>query len=369
VADSVLDDCRIDGYAVSGAAIGAGHNLVLTRSTISNAHASATSFAPYVASVRGGAVWAYSATMIDSTISGVDISASSSDDGDSGAYGGGIYAFGGITMTRSRIENVASVVSGNFVFAFGGGAESVGVVALTDSTISGNTIDVSGARGESFAGGGGLRIAPIGTNTVSLLRSTISDNALTCSGACPFAYLYGGGIATYVPTTLTDATVSGNRADTGGGIRSTQTGSLALWNTTITNNSARAGTGISNVQGEIATESSIVADDIALFGRALEIETEGAVTGSHNLIESANVTLPPDTISADPMLAPLAANGGMTETHALLAGSPALDAGDNVLELDTDQRGGSFARVVGDAADIGAFESRPDALFSNGFDG
>jgi len=69
------------------------------------------------------------------------------------------------------------------------------------------------------------------------------------------------------------------------------------------------------------------------------------------------------------MLAPLADNGGPTLTHALLAGSPAIDAGDNFFALPTDQRG--VARIAGPQTDIGAFElEQPayDAVFADGFD-
>src|SRR5262249_21920948 len=54
-------------------------------------------------------------------------------------------------------------------------------------------------------------------------------------------------------------------------------------------------------------------------------------------------------------LGPLQDNGGPTFTHALLCGSPALNAGDNANAPETDQRG--FARIVGASADIGAFEA------------
>ena len=79
--------------------------------------------------------------------------------------------------------------------------------------------------------------------------------------------------------------------------------------------------------------------------------------------------VPPDTLDADPLLAPLADNGGPTLTHALLAGSPAIDTGDNFFGLPTDQRGSP--RVSGVATDIGAFELQQpqgDAIFTDGFD-
>ncbi|HKH35611.1 MAG TPA: choice-of-anchor Q domain-containing protein, partial [Rubrobacter sp.] len=65
----------------------------------------------------------------------------------------------------------------------------------------------------------------------------------------------------------------------------------------------------------------------------------------------------------DPMLGPLADNGGPTETHALLEGSPAINKGNNAFAVDPDgnplqfdQRGQGFARIVGGSVDIGAFE-------------
>src|SRR5205085_446167 len=67
----------------------------------------------------------------------------------------------------------------------------------------------------------------------------------------------------------------------------------------------------------------------------------------------------------NPLLGPLADNGGFTlpdgstiRTHALLAGSPAVNAGSNTLALAADQRGAGFVRVIGAAADVGAFEKQ-----------
>ncbi|HEX3123163.1 MAG TPA: choice-of-anchor Q domain-containing protein, partial [Rhodanobacteraceae bacterium] len=80
--------------------------------------------------------------------------------------------------------------------------------------------------------------------------------------------------------------------------------------------------------------------------------------GNNNLVVSAqaNVTLPNATLRAAPLLLPLAANGGPTLTHGLAPGSPAVDAGNNSSALASDQRGAGFPRVLGAAADIGAFE-------------
>ena len=82
---------------------------------------------------------------------------------------------------------------------------------------------------------------------------------------------------------------------------------------------------------DLVTNSSIIAGNHLPGGAPLaEIVTVHGVTGANNLIGSANVALPGDTLGGDPMLAPLADNGGPTLTHALLAGSPAIDAGSNL---------------------------------------
>lgn len=97
--------------------------------------------------------------------------------------------------------------------------------------------------------------------------------------------------------------------------------------------------------------------------------SSGPVTGAHNLVKSAYdvTTLPLDTISLDPKLGPLALNGGRTRTHVPGAGSPALNAGANPSGAATDQRGPTYRRVVGAAADIGAVEVDPDHIFGSGF--
>ena len=71
------------------------------------------------------------------------------------------------------------------------------------------------------------------------------------------------------------------------------------------------------------------------------------------------------------MLGPLQDNGGPTQTHALLEGSPAIDSGSNIDGLASDQRGGGFLRSSGTATDIGAFElqaTNGDVIFADGFD-
>jgi hypothetical protein len=143
-----------------------------------------------------------------------------------------------------------------------------------------------------------------------------------------------------------------------------------LLNCTIANNtvssSDRTGsqlyagqTGGGTAIGTIQLRNTIISDD----GSRPNVfaDSDGTfVSQGHNLSSdngSGFLTGPGDLTSTDPLLGPLQNNGGPTQTMALLAGSPAIDAGDNTGAPDTDQRG--FARIVGGAIDIGAFEVQP----------
>ena len=100
---------------------------------------------------------------------------------------------------------------------------------------------------------------------------------------------------------------------------------------------------------------------LARIAGGLQIDLDGALnpplSGYNNLITSSTIGFPPGTITSCPKLGPLAANGaGITKTHALLATSPAINAGYDPHHLQTDQRGPGFPRITGAHADIGAFE-------------
>ena len=86
------------------------------------------------------------------------------------------------------------------------------------------------------------------------------------------------------------------------------------------------------------------------------------ITGNvRNLVQDGSCEA---EFSGDPLLGPLADHGGLTRTMALLAGSPAIDAGDAAASLPADQRG--VARPQGGAPDIGAFELRPPLAATTG---
>jgi predicted outer membrane repeat protein len=305
-----------------------------------------------------------------------------------GGQGGGIFGPGTVTLTNSAvIRNTSahdggglttntvnltnSIVSGNTAIAGDGAVDAV-TVNLTNSTVSGNTAFSSGGisgvtvtltnstvSGNTAIGGDG---GGISGDTVTLTNSTVSGN--TAKGN-------GGGID--APTvTLTNSTVSGNTAVSanGGGIDAI---TLTLLNVTVTDNSAKVGGGVLLRNGGTSSvRNTIIAGNQVAFD-GVNPDVAGLFTsGGHNLIGDgtggggfANGTKADQVGTAanpiDPRLGPLANNGGPTQTHALLAGSPAIDRGDNTLVPATDQRGGGFLRSVGGVTDIGAFEVQPPA--------
>jgi hypothetical protein len=155
----------------------------------------------------------------------------------------------------------------------------------------------------------------------------------------------GGGIDNAGTLVVTSSTFSGNTAIIGGGIFNL--GMLTVTSSTFSGNTAIFGGGISN-GGTLTLNNSIVAN--STHG---DVSNHGTVSGSHNLIEDASDGLS-DTITSDPLLAPLGNYGGPTQTFALLPGSPAIDAGPSTGAPTTDQRGQSR---VGNL-DLGAFESQ-----------
>ena len=186
----------------------------------------------------------------------------------------------------------------------------------------------------------------------------------------------GGGIdVEIVPATIIDSTISGNAmvgpSSRGGGVLILSEGdaptSLSVFNSTIADNTINGddsrGGGVrfqsygdpgASVPPTGLFESTIIAGNTATSGSAIQIEDSPDVVASHSLIQGTIAINPgqggaltPDaTTSAlmgqDPLLRPLAWNGGPTFTQTLRCGSPAIDAGSNVTGVQFDQRGHGF---------------------------
>jgi predicted outer membrane repeat protein len=234
--------------------------------------------------------------------------------------GGAIYFYTGtLSIDSSTLSGNQSAEDGGAIAFYGDG--TTGTLTMTNSTLSGNK-----ATGMSGRGGAIFLYRSLAS---TITNSTISGN--TSSGP-------GGGINLYkaAPLTMSNSTMSGNTAAGNGGAVYLETSTLNLASTIVANSVDRVGT------------------------RDIFDATLTTVNADHSLIQNglgfivnsgtANI------IGQNPLLGPLANNGGPTQTHALLAGSPAIDTGSNPLTLSTDQRGAGFGRTFNGTTDIGAFE-------------
>jgi hypothetical protein len=257
--------------------------------------------------------------------------------------GFGIYnitgEFGVVTATILS-TTVSGNLAGGVVAApnfFGGRA----YITITDCTISGNSGGILAARtkltvanstisgNSAGTSGGGISVSPgpIGVNLdSSIVNSTISGNSAGTSG---------GGIGTSTTLRVANCTITGNSAPSGGGIYNV--GSVEVSNTIL--NAGASGENISNDGGTVTSLGYNLSSD----------DGGGYLTG------------PGDQINTDPLLGPLQNNGGPTLTHALLPGSPAIDAGDPNFNPppSNDQRDCHFDRVFNGRIDIGSFEVQP----------
>ena len=239
-----------------------------------------------------------------------------------------------MVINATEMLNLKSITIANGNASSGGGISNTGTLIVTDSTFSSNHANLNG---------GGIW----NNGTLTVTSSTFSDNTA----------FYGGGIynAPLGTSTMTNNTFSGNSAGHGGGIANAPVAKLTLTNNTFSSNSAGYGAGIENFNGTLVMTNTILANN-PVDGDCL---TTGTVTGSHNLISGTIATCGLTTgnlIGVNPKLGLLANNGGSTLTFAPLAGSPAIDAGDNAACPAFDQRGVARPQPHGGTCDIGAVE-------------
>jgi CSLREA domain-containing protein len=297
------------------------------------------------------------------------------------AGGGGVTNNGRVTFTEVRIIGNSA--------GLGGGGVSNGAGAIStfvDSTIAGNSAGQSGGgvRNGDFASsvftgttisgngaqqsGGGVN-SSMGASSV-FTQSTLSGNVAGTSG---------GGLhnASGASTSLTNSTVSGNRAgEFGGGVDG---GAVALSNATVTANTADGdgngtGDGGGVAQTTLTGRNSIIAENVDASpspGAVMADCASSMTSQGYNLIGDVSGCVltpgPGDKVGTaaariDPRLGGLADNGGRTLTHAVLASSPAHNAGSPSPPggpggacASRDQRG--VPRPQGGRCDIGAYEA------------
>jgi hypothetical protein len=342
---------------------------------------------------KGGGIASYNSSASIS-ISGSTIS------GNSGPYyGGGIYQAGG------TLNITGTTITGNTTNHRGGGIflnSSSTTNSITNSTISDNHATASDGRGAGlFKQGGGITItnSVVSGNTadqrgggvyvysgsISVIGTTFTGNVSDFGGGfftdhgnatidtSTFSGNTGndegGGLLFVNGThTISSSTISGNNSIAGGGIyNATGTNGLTINHSTIAFNTTpgggQAGAGIRTSNRTILNHT-IVANNTR--GAAAN-DVQGTFTANFSLISNTTggtITNNNSLLSVAAGLAPLADNGGQTQTHALLAGSLAIDAGNAAIvgAPSFDQRGTGFPRIIdgnNDAIariDIGAYE-------------
>jgi len=355
--DSTFTDATPDTITLTSGELGISSNLTI-QGTGSNLLTVSGNDASRVFNISGG-----TAIMDGLTIANGNAGA---------ANGGGIFNGGSLTLTNSIVRNnrtANSAASQN-----GGGIYTQGSLTLTDSTLLNNTGYLGGglfssgaavltnviASGNTASEGGGINSN--NGSVMTLTNSTVSGNTSTSNG---------GGVMNLGTSnlTITNSTISGNTGANGGGIRNTQGATLTITNLTIANNTAIAGGGgISSDTGTVNVKNTLIAGNT--YASSPDVSGTfvnqgnnliGKSNGSTSFTNGVNGNLV-GTIAApiDPQLGALANNGGPTQTHALLAGSLAINAGSNTGVTTTDQMGNP--RIVNSLVDIGAVESPFDRV-------
>jgi beta-glucanase (GH16 family) len=272
-------------------------------------------------------------------------------DGAAAPQGGGILNYGTLNLDRVVVRDNAENSPGPANFEFGGGGIYNGAgstLNLTDSTVRDN-VSLNQPSGGIYGFFG---------STINITRSTVSGNAALADVA--------GGLRSLGDATIVNSTFSGNVSTAwhGGGIFHTD-GQLTVTNSTFTGNVAPAGTASGILVATFGAPANATLTNNVLEGNggALACATEGggAATitslGFNVISDGSCAPVGTDQTFTDALLGALADNGGPTLTHALLPGSPAIDAADAGACPAIDQRG--VVRPQGAGCDVGSFEYVP----------
>lgn len=352
------------------------------------------------------------------TISSLTISNGSS------TSGGGILNQGTLTLNNCNIFGNTALVVGGGIYNLGG------FLVLNDCNVGGTALGQPNTSGTSGSGGGGGITSDGGTVTITggsvvgnsrggiATGGTLRLNGVAITNNTTDTGGGGGGLSVFGPTNIINCLISNNTVTSGaggGGILNGSGANTVLLNTTVSGNSAKGpGGGILNFNSNLTATNVTITNNLSdADNNGGGAENGGGIHGAtaliHNTIVAGNFKgslagpIPDDLSSgadpsssfnligicdgcglsqgvnnnqvgvSNPLLGTLANNGGLTQTHALLGGSPALDAGSNARVINppfsgppfTDQRGAGFARIVdgpdadtSPTVDIGAFEQQ-----------
>ncbi len=230
------------------------------------------------------------------------------------ADGGGVYAFGPLTVHNTAIYSNRG--------QYGGGIEARGLMTITASALYSNVAEYRGA----------INYGVIGSGSHYIENSTISHNVANSGGTV-------GSTSAHNALLLRHVTIAANRT-----LSSSIAGILSASTITVT------------------LDHTIIANNVSDFASPQQCVGAGVISLGNNIAsdDTCNLTAAGDQPTTNPQLGPLQDNGGSTWTHAIGSGSPALDAGDNSRCLATDQRG-RVRPFDGDGdsvavCDIGAYE-------------
>ncbi len=237
---------------------------------------------------------------------------------------------GGVSLFRGSLTLTNSTVARNSAQDGGGVANIGGGFTITGSTLNNNSATNRGGGIFNTVGDPFGRLS----STLTLTNSTVSRNAAGQGGGIENSDRLGN-----ADVVVLSSTIALNSArDAGGGIRQEDglenPNSVSLSNTLVAKNRANSGPDVRAVDGAFA-RFSLIGDG-----------SGSGLTNSNGNQVGVN----------DPRLGALADNGGPTRTHALLAGSPAINAASAADSPGADQRG--VARPQGAADDIGSYERR-----------
>ena len=262
---------------------------------------------------------------------------------------GGILNNGNLTLDHVRVtNNTMATDAGDFWQGGGGIYNGEGAVLnLFNSSVANNTAGWSGGGVYAFF-----------NSTTTILNSTISGN---------ISNDVGGGLRSLGNAEITNSTISGNTA-TGwyGGAIFVTDGVVKLTHVTVAGNTSPAGAPADVFVGTFTDASASLTLANSIISGAVDNCIfapwgAGAVTlkSDHNNVFTDGTCFAgaSDQVVADVQLGDLADNGGPTWTHALLAGSPAIDTADAAICPTSDQRG--VLRPQGAGCDVGSFEFVP----------
>ena len=309
---TITNGSTFQGFAIGGAGIWNDHSNLTVNNCLLTGNAADHRVSGGGISNDAGDSGSASLTINNSVITGNNLGPSKAV-----SFGGGIYNYGIHGSATLTINN--STISGNQAFQ-GGGLFSDGGVTGSIAAVTVNSSTLSGNYADQYAGGIVNQADEGGQATVIVTNSTFAGNSSCNCNAFAGAIFNNG------------------NTQPGGAM-------LEIGETIFKG-------GLTNQRNIFNQGGIVISNGYNLTNDAGVLNTNGGIGGFN---------APGDQINTDPVLGPLQDNGGLTPTHELLPGSPAIDAGDPNFTPPPffDQRGPGFNRVVNGRIDIVSFEVQP----------